>query len=62
MAFFSAEENFRIFSLYLFKIYFYLYVCTPCVSRYLQRLDEGVRFPGAGVIECSKLPDVGSGN
>ena len=35
--------------------------CTMC-ELCLQRLDEGVRLPGAGVIECSKLPDVGSGN
>lgn len=33
-------------------------VCTPRVCRCLQRPEEGMQFPGAGVRGSCELPDV----
>lgn len=34
-----------------------MHVCIPCVYRYPQRLEEGIRFPGTGVAGVCESPD-----
>lgn len=54
---------FEVLSLYfLFLFICVVFVCSPCVRRYLQRLEEGVRSSRAGVTGGWELPRVGAGN
>lgn len=53
------------FYLFIFKCLFYFYLCVyVCthVCRFLWRPEDGIRFPGGGVIGACEPPNVGVGN
>lgn len=40
----------------------YIRACMPVYDGVPGRPEEGIRAPGAGVLDCYELPCVGAGN
>jgi hypothetical protein len=67
----KKKKKTKLFFTFIFIVFIYfilfcgfscMYVCTPDAGRYAQRLEGGVRSPGAGVAGSCENSNVGAGN